>query len=44
LSPAPAYTYRTIGGLLDIHIFMGPTPLETQQQFTEAIGRAPIPP
>ena len=25
-TPSPAFTYRTIGGLLDIYIFMGPTP------------------
>ena len=26
LTPNPSFTYRTIGGLLDIYIFMGPTP------------------
>jgi len=44
ISPAPGYTYRTIGGLLDIYIFLGPTPEDTVRQFTEAIGRQPIPP
>lgn len=42
--PAPGYVYRTTGGVLDIYIFLGPTPEETVQQFTEAVGRAPIPP
>jgi len=44
ISPAPGYTYRTIGGLLDIYLFLGPTPEDTVRQFTEAIGRQPIPP
>jgi len=33
--PAPGITYRTIGGLLDIHVFLGPTPDNTVQQFTK---------
>ena len=43
LHPAPAYIYRTIGGILDIYIFLGPTPEQTVSQFTEAIGRMPVP-
>jgi alpha-glucosidase len=40
LSPAPALTYRTIGGILDIYMFLGPTPNNVVEQLTEAVGRA----
>ena len=33
LMPAPALTYRTIGGILDISIFLGPTPEQVIQQY-----------
>ncbi|CAG7722384.1 unnamed protein product [Allacma fusca] len=42
--PAPGLLHRTIGGIIDIYIFLGPTPENTAQQYTEAIGRTPIPP
>jgi len=35
LSPAPALTYRTNGGILDIYIFFGPTPDNVVEQYTE---------
>ena len=28
MTPGPALVYRTIGGLLDLYFFMGPTPNE----------------
>lgn len=42
LQPTPGYVYRTIGGLLDIYIFLGPTVEEAVEQFTEV--RLPINP
>lgn len=43
MTPAPSYIYRTIGGLLDIYIFMGPTPEEAVAQYHQAVGPQPIP-
>ncbi|XP_023817356.1 sucrase-isomaltase, intestinal [Oryzias latipes] len=44
LQPAPAVTYRTIGGILDFFIFFGETPEQVVQEFEELIGRPVIPP
>ncbi|XP_067859036.1 lysosomal alpha-glucosidase [Heptranchias perlo] len=38
LQPAPALTWRTIGGILDFYIFMGPDPNSVIQQYLEVIG------
>uniref|UniRef100_A0A8C2ZM25 alpha-glucosidase n=1 Tax=Cyclopterus lumpus TaxID=8103 RepID=A0A8C2ZM25_CYCLU len=43
LQPAPAVTYRTIGGVLDFYIFFGDTPEQVVQEFL-LIGRPVIPP
>ncbi|KAJ7995347.1 hypothetical protein DPEC_G00243620 [Dallia pectoralis] len=44
LQPAPAVTYRTIGGVLDFYILLGDTPEQVVQEFVELIGRPVIPP
>uniref|UniRef100_A0A4W4HER0 alpha-glucosidase n=1 Tax=Electrophorus electricus TaxID=8005 RepID=A0A4W4HER0_ELEEL len=44
LQPAPAVTYRTIGGVLDFYIMLGDTPEAIVQEFTMLVGRPTIPP
>ncbi|XP_017279452.1 maltase-glucoamylase, intestinal [Kryptolebias marmoratus] len=43
LQPAPAVSYRTIGGILDFYILFGDTPEQVVQEFLELIGRPVIP-
>lgn len=35
LQPTPALTYRTIGGILDFYMVLGPTPELVTQQYTQ---------
>ncbi|XP_036392320.1 maltase-glucoamylase, intestinal [Megalops cyprinoides] len=43
LQPTPALTYRTIGGILDFYMVMGPTPELVVQEYTALIGRPVLP-
>ncbi|XP_062988083.1 sucrase-isomaltase, intestinal [Elgaria multicarinata webbii] len=42
--PTPALTYRTIGGILDFYMVLGPTPEEVVQEYTRLVGRPVMPP
>uniref|UniRef100_A0A8B9FM50 alpha-glucosidase n=1 Tax=Amazona collaria TaxID=241587 RepID=A0A8B9FM50_9PSIT len=44
LQPTPALTYRTIGGILDFYMVLGPTPELVVQEYTALIGRPVMPP
>ncbi|ODM92559.1 Maltase-glucoamylase, intestinal, partial [Orchesella cincta] len=40
----PKIEYITTGGLLDFYFFLGPTPENTVEQYTKAVGRPQMPP
>ena len=42
--PQPGITFRTIGGMLDFFVFLGPEPETVVQQYTRLIGRTFMPP
>ncbi|CAF98114.1 unnamed protein product, partial [Tetraodon nigroviridis] len=43
LQPAPALTWRTIGGILDFYLFLGPDPASVVGQYLEVVGRPAMP-
>ncbi|GFW91958.1 maltase-glucoamylase, intestinal [Trichonephila clavipes] len=42
--PTPALTFRTIGGIMDFYIFLGPSPEDVVKQYLEVIGLPVMPP
>ena len=44
LQPKPAITWRTIGGILDFFVFVGPEPKDVVKQYTLLIGFPELPP
>lgn len=44
LQPTPALTWRTIGGILDFYIFLGPDPKSVVRQYMDVIGYPFMPP
>lgn len=43
LQPTPALTYRTIGGILDFYMVLGPTPEDVVKEYTSLVGRPVMP-
>ncbi|CAF1325747.1 unnamed protein product [Adineta steineri] len=44
LQPLPALTYTTIGGIIDLYIFTGPTIQNVIEQYWDIIGKPIMPP
>lgn len=44
ISPKPAVTFRTIGGILDFFVFLGPSADAVISQYTDVIGKPFMPP
>ena len=44
LQPKPAITWRTIGGVLDFYVLLGPQPSDVIRQYTQLVGSPHLPP
>ncbi|CAF3661599.1 unnamed protein product [Rotaria sp. Silwood1] len=44
LQPLPAISYTTIGGIIDLYLFTGPTTQDVIQQYWDVIGKPTMPP
>jgi len=44
LQPTPALTYRSIGGIMDFYVFLGPTVDSVVNQYENVVGRPYFPP
>ncbi|XP_062930555.1 lysosomal alpha-glucosidase-like [Mobula hypostoma] len=44
LQPSPALTWRTIGGIFDFYVFLGPNPKTVIRQYMDVIGYPIMPP
>ena len=43
IQPDPAITFITTGGIIDVYIYLGPTPADIVKQHTDIIGRTFLP-
>lgn len=44
LQPAPAVTFRPIGGIFDFYIMLGPSPKDVSRQYSNTVGKTFMPP
>ncbi|XP_067088732.1 lysosomal alpha-glucosidase isoform X2 [Osmerus mordax] len=44
LQPTPALTWVTVGGILDLYVFLGPDPQSVVRQYLQVIGHPLMPP